>query len=208
MEWHEATRTLELTARNVAVLIAKLNDPQSARMLAAGTGDATVHAVEAATPAELTAGVAEGIITVTREQLATLSTEGASVTVADATVTAVPDQAHYSRRPSGAVLMPSSGKLLEPEMAHWKLRHVCEVCGVEAVLTATEAFESGWDYPPRIGQFGVVGPRTCGSCPMSETVWAALVLRGTSADKLTDAQRDVVARILAEPMSIAVDESP
>lgn len=37
-------------------------------------------------------------------------------------------------------------------------RHICEVCGVEEILTPAEAFDLGWDYPPRMGQFGVVGP--------------------------------------------------
>ena len=36
------------------------------------------------------------------------------------------------------------------------LRHVCEVCGTEETLTEEEAFEKGWDYPPRMGTFGVV----------------------------------------------------
>ena len=29
-----------------------------------------------------------------------------------------------------------------------KLRHICEVCGKEEILTPEEAFEKGWDYPP------------------------------------------------------------
>ena len=37
-------------------------------------------------------------------------------------------------------------------------RHICEVCGVEEILAPAEAFDLGWDYPPRMGQFGVVGP--------------------------------------------------
>ncbi|MGB3353729.1 MAG: hypothetical protein WBB00_13270 [Mycobacterium sp.] len=40
-------------------------------------------------------------------------------------------------------------------------RHICEVCGVEEILTPGDAFDLGWDYPPRMGQFGVVGPRCC-----------------------------------------------
>ncbi|OCB56284.1 hypothetical protein A5722_14935 [Mycobacterium vulneris] len=102
--------------------------------------------------------------------------------------------------------MPSSGEVLESDTTHWRLRHLCEVCGRDEILTPAEAFDAGWDYPPRMGQFGVISPRTCGSCPMSETVWAALMLHGRSQEDLTEKQLDVVARILAEPMSIEVDE--
>ncbi|MDP5228120.1 MULTISPECIES: hypothetical protein [Arthrobacter] len=52
--------------------------------------------------------------------------------------------------------------------------HVCEVCGRAETLTSEEAYSAGWDYPPRIGQFGVVSPRTCGECPMTSTLWWAL----------------------------------
>ena len=45
-----------------------------------------------------------------------------------------------------------------------KLIHICEVCGKTETLTPEEAFNEGWDYPPRMGGFGIVGPRTCGDC--------------------------------------------
>ena len=45
-----------------------------------------------------------------------------------------------------------------------KLIHICEVCGKTEMLTPAEAFSDGWDYPPRMGGFGIVGPRTCGDC--------------------------------------------
>lgn len=32
-----------------------------------------------------------------------------------------------------------------------QLRHVCEVFGVEELLTPDDAYEKGWDYPPRMG---------------------------------------------------------
>lgn len=38
-------------------------------------------------------------------------------------------------------------------------RHVCEVCGKTEDLTSEQGFEQGWDYPPRMGIFGVVSPR-------------------------------------------------
>ena len=51
-----------------------------------------------------------------------------------------------------------------------KLIHICEVCGKTELLTPEEAFNEGWDYPPRMGGFGIVGPRTCGDCPINLTV--------------------------------------
>lgn len=84
------------------------------------------------------------------------------------------------------------------------LRHICEVCGRDEVLDSDAAYAAGWDYPPRMGVFGVVSPRTCGSCSIADTVWAALMMHGVSADELTPAQRAVVERIAAEPESIMV----
>ncbi|MBN3455670.1 hypothetical protein JNN96_16765 [Mycobacterium sp. DSM 3803] len=102
--------------------------------------------------------------------------------------------------------MPTSGEVLEPETAHWRIRHICEVCGRTEILTPAAAHKDGWDYPPKMGQFGVISPRTCPDCPNTATVWWAVVMDGLSEDMLSDAQRAVVARILAEPMSIAVEE--
>lgn len=206
MRWIDTTRTLELTARNVAALTAKLDDPQSARMIVEPHGWVSARAVETATDDAVTAAAAEGVVTLTRDQLGELATEGATVTVAGITVASVADAAHYGNRPSGVVAMPTSGEVQEPDVAHWRLRHICEVCGKSEVLTPAAAFDAGWDYPPRMGQFGVISPRTCGSCPMSATVWAALMLHGASREDLTEAQLDVLARILAEPMSITEGE--
>lgn len=49
--------------------------------------------------------------------------------------------------------------------------HYCEVCGKKAFITAREALDSGWDYPPHIGHFGLLGPRTCGSCLLKDTLF-------------------------------------
>ena len=83
-------------------------------------------------------------------------------------------------------------------------RHICEVCGVEEILTPGDAFDLGWDYPPRMGQFGIVGPRCCPRCPNVKTVWWALAIDGYTEDMLTEAQRATVSRIAGEPQSIAV----
>ncbi|MCR4708201.1 MAG: hypothetical protein K5746_09695 [Clostridiales bacterium] len=86
-----------------------------------------------------------------------------------------------------------------------KYRHICEVCGRTEVLTPEEAFEAGWDYPPRMGAFGILSPRTCPHCSMMDTVWAALVLRQEDPDALTDDQKMTLLRIVNEPGSIMPD---
>jgi len=81
------------------------------------------------------------------------------------------------------------------------LRHICEICGKDEVLLPSEAFDSGWDYPPRMGHFGIISPRTCGDCPMDGTLWWALT-SGARAQDLTEAQRATVERINGEPETI------
>ena len=83
-----------------------------------------------------------------------------------------------------------------------KYKHICEVCGRSEILTPEEAFQAGWDYPPRMGFFGVLSPRTCPDCFLMDTVWAALVLKGMGPDDLTDAQRETLLRIVNEPDSV------
>ena len=87
-----------------------------------------------------------------------------------------------------------------------KLRHVCEVCGKEEVLTPEEAFEKGWDYPPKMGMFGVLSPRTCGDCAMVDTIWWKLMYQNVNPEDLSDKDKLTLSRILSEPASILVDE--
>ena len=49
--------------------------------------------------------------------------------------------------------------------------HYCEVCGKKEYITAKQAFDAGWDYPPDIGQFGLLGPRKCGDCQLEDTLY-------------------------------------
>jgi len=49
------------------------------------------------------------------------------------------------------------------------LRHICEVCGTHKILSADRAYNEGWDYPPNMGKFKTVSPRTCGSCLITGT---------------------------------------
>ena len=85
-----------------------------------------------------------------------------------------------------------------------KLLHVCENCSKTEKLTPEEAFNAGWDYPPRMGAFGVVSPRTCGSCTINDTLWWALMVDKVSADDLDDKQKATLERILGEPETIII----
>lgn len=96
--------------------------------------------------------------------------------------------------------------LSEQSLENKKFKHVCEVCGLEEMLTAEEAYNAGWDYPPFMGEFGVVSPRTCPICPMMATAWAALTLQQKTPDQLSDNQKKAVKRIIAEPFTILTDD--
>ena len=87
-----------------------------------------------------------------------------------------------------------------------KLIHICEVCGKTEILTLEEVFNEGWDYPPRMGGFGIVGPRTCGDCPINLTVWWALVSEKKSVSELSQQQKETIKRIQGEPESIMPKE--
>ena len=84
--------------------------------------------------------------------------------------------------------------------------HYCEVCGKKAYITAQEAHNSGWDYPPNIGYFGFLGPRKCGDCDIKKTLWwkvnhkqkIPLVLENTLSKKELTTWR----RIKKEPESL------
>lgn len=83
-----------------------------------------------------------------------------------------------------------------------KLIHICEVCGKTEILAPEEAFNDGWDHPPRMGSFGILGPRTCGDCPINLTVWWALVSAKKLVSKLSQQQKETIKRIQVEPESI------
>lgn len=84
-----------------------------------------------------------------------------------------------------------------------RFHHICEVCGRDEVLSPDEAYTAGWDYPPRMGVFGVISPRTCPKCLMQQTVWWAVTVDGYTGDMLNARQRAAVERMLAEPASLA-----
>ncbi len=87
-------------------------------------------------------------------------------------------------------------------MMEKKLIHICEVCGKTEIMTSDKAFEKGWDYPPRMGAFGIVSPRTCGDCEINLTAWWALVGEKKSFNELSPAQKKTIQRIQGEPESI------
>lgn len=76
-------------------------------------------------------------------------------------------------------------------------QHICEVCGLTVLLTGDIAYELGWDYPPKMGEWGIVSPRTCGNCAMTDTVWWAIT-QGARTKDLSDHQLEVVRRILVD----------
>ena len=96
-------------------------------------------------------------------------------------------------------------KLLE-SMNHRAFWHYCEVCGKKEYITAEEAYQSGWDYPPKMGYFGLLGPRTCGGCQLKDTLYwkvttknrIPIVLEGM----LTEGEKTTWNRIKKEPESL------
>ena len=87
--------------------------------------------------------------------------------------------------------------------------HYCEVCGKKVLCTAQEAFDAGWDYPPNLGAFGLLSPRTCGDCVLVDTLfWKVrqqslpLVIEGN----LTEDELVIWRRIKGEPESLLVEE--
>lgn len=80
------------------------------------------------------------------------------------------------------------------------LKFTCEVCGAEFVGTSKEAYEAGWDIPPIITPFRVLGPRTCVCCLMDKTLWHKIVF--TKAEDFSDAEFDTLRRILGEPATL------
>jgi hypothetical protein len=82
------------------------------------------------------------------------------------------------------------------------LRHICETCGKEEMLTSEEGFNQGWDYPPRMGAFGIVSPRTCGNCLIDTTLWWEITCNKTPVGMLSQRHLRTMERILGEPQSI------
>ena len=84
--------------------------------------------------------------------------------------------------------------------------HYCEVCGKKDFITAKEAWDAGWDYPPHFGEFGLLGPRTCGNCSLKDTLFwkvhTELPLPIVINEQLTPEEKIIWQRIKAEPDSL------
>ena len=87
--------------------------------------------------------------------------------------------------------------------------HYCEVCGAKVFCTAQDAFDAGWDYPPQLGRFGLLGPRTCGECDITNTLYwkvqqqtLPIVVEST----LTEEELKTWKRIKKEPESLLIKE--
>lgn len=92
------------------------------------------------------------------------------------------------------------------EQGFW---HYCEVCGKREHLTPEKAFKEGWDYPPKMCMFGVLSPRTCGNCSITDTVWWKLATdknKELNMNNLTDKEKKTIKRILLEPYSLLEEE--
>lgn len=88
--------------------------------------------------------------------------------------------------------------------------HYCEVCGKKDYMTADEAHEAGWDYPPKIGIFGLLGPRTCGNCLLKDTLYAKINAPGripiVLESQLNEKELITWRRIKKEPESLLEEE--
>ncbi len=106
-----------------------------------------------------------------------------------------------------------TGKALLDSMKTRPFWHYCEVCGKKEYLTAQEAFNQGWDYPPNIGEFGLLSPRTCGSCQIQDTLWwrvnnnKKVPLPIVVDSILNDEERITWHRIKTEPESLLEEET-
>lgn len=82
------------------------------------------------------------------------------------------------------------------------IRHICENCGKEEALSPEDGFNQGWDYPPKMGAFKVISPRTCGDCGIQTTLWWEITCHKTPLDQLSERHQETLKRILTEPESI------
>ena len=87
--------------------------------------------------------------------------------------------------------------------------HYCESCGKKAFISAKDAFDDGWDYPPQIGAFGLLGPRTCGDCRITDTLYWKVQQKSLPIvleETLTAEELKTWQRIKNEPESLLTEE--
>lgn len=100
-------------------------------------------------------------------------------------------------------------ELLE-SMKHRPFWHYCEVCGKKEFITADEAYNAGWDYPPNMGVFGLLSPRTCGNCHINDTLFWKINTSGglpiVIESSLSPEELVTWNRIKGEPESLLNEE--
>lgn len=105
----------------------------------------------------------------------------------------------------------SKRKQLLASMKERPFWHYCEVCGKKEFMTAKDAYDSGWDYPPDMGCFGLLGSRTCGECRMTDTLFWKINTSGrlpiVCEGELTPKELVTWRRIKGEPESLLVEEA-
>lgn len=87
--------------------------------------------------------------------------------------------------------------------------HYCEVCGKKVYATAQTTHNDGWDYPPKIGHFGMLGPRNCGDCSMTDTLFWKVQQQKfpiVVEKMLTESELKTWQRIKNEPETLLVEE--
>lgn len=83
-----------------------------------------------------------------------------------------------------------------------KYKYICEVCGTEEIFDAPEdGYKAGWDYPPLIGEYGILSPRTCPDCTVNQTVWWKV----QESDDLNAHDIEVIERIKGEPDNVIIE---
>ena len=82
--------------------------------------------------------------------------------------------------------------------AEGKHVYLCEVCDRTETLTEEEAYQNGWDYPPFIGLWGVVSPRTCPECGIEGTAYWHILREGT--ENIPPHHLVTIKRIMEERM--------
>lgn len=89
--------------------------------------------------------------------------------------------------------------------------HICECCGRTEVLTAKEGYENGWDMPGKGGIypescFGVITPRTCGNCSITDTLYWQVAVEKKPIKDLEERHLKTLERILQEPEILRVKQ--
>lgn len=75
----------------------------------------------------------------------------------------------------------------------------CEVCGTKESLTEEQAYQAGWDYPPFIGVWGILSPRTCPNCTVEQTAYWFLITRSAEDQTpIPENHMKTIKRIMAE----------